>query len=120
LPAAKKLAAWLEEHDFTISYKWWNEEILPKPFRGNNNPKLHVIMKNELISAAGADIFVLFSAPGMRGAYIELGAFLADADTSNKTVYVIGGAQEEHSFESLSHFVFVDSVDELKQELNNG
>ena len=113
----KEFAVWLESQNFEIAFRWWNQGEFNRPYRNSNNPELNASLKASIAHARDADTFILFSEPGMRGAYVELGAFLAD-ESSHKQTYVVGGGDQDHIFEALDGFVFVKSTEELKEILN--
>lgn len=74
-----------------------------------------------LRTAAKADIFILLDDPGLRGAYIELGAFLYDClkNSTSRVAYIVGkdSHAREHVFESPDYVKFCDTVEEVYKDL---
>jgi hypothetical protein len=74
-----------------------------------------------LKAAAKADIFILLDDPGLRGAYVELGAFLSDCMSNpvNRKAYIVGpdAHQREFIFESPEYVNFTDNIDEVYKDL---
>jgi hypothetical protein len=74
-----------------------------------------------LNAAAEADVFILLDEPGLRGAYIELGAFLYQTFKypGDRKVYIVGpdSHEREHLFESPDFVKFVNSIDDVYKDL---
>jgi hypothetical protein len=74
-----------------------------------------------LNAAADADVFILLDEPGLRGAYVELGAFLHAGlkDTKNQKVYIVGpdSQKREHIFESPEFVEFVNDIAAVYKDL---
>lgn len=119
IPEILKLYEWLEAKGFALTFAWAREdEGIEPPFRGSNSNLTKHKMRKELVAASEADIFILLSDPGIRGAYIELGSFLNTTHRKpHKRAFIVGGEEFEHSFEALDSFRFVESIEKLKDEL---
>jgi hypothetical protein len=113
----------LEVSGYEITWRWWEEGAPKKPYRSPESHKHNVgVVKEALGSAATADILIQLSQPGMRGVYVEQGAFLAAwerGDNPNPRMYIVGGADQEHVFESLP-FVSFTTMDELQDTIKAG
>ena len=106
---------------YKITYDW-TESTVKKPYRVPTHRQHNLkAYRGMLEGAAQADIFILFDGPGLRGAYVELGAFLYEAlkDHKNKKVFIVGkdSAKREHIFESPSFVHFVDDINQVYEEL---
>lgn len=101
----------------------WTEAKVSRPYRDTQN-RLHNLQVQErtLRSAAGADIFIFLDDEGLRGAYIELGAFLYDCldNSKGRIAYIVGPASHEREFifESPDYVKFVDTVEEVYKDLS--
>lgn len=100
-----------------ITYDWASENNRAlKPYRlpehRQHNSQAVTKMLN---AAANADVFILLDEVGLRGAYIELGAFLHAAlkDMRNRKVYIVGAdsREREHIFESPEFVEFVNDIE---------
>jgi hypothetical protein len=109
----------------TITYDWAVEDVdIKRPYRHASYRKHNALAIPRMLKAASeADIFILLDEPGLRGAYIELGAFLADAlkKPRSRKVYVVGpdSYEREHIFESPEYVKFADSIEEVYKDLAN-
>lgn len=109
--------------DFTIAYDWPSgDKAIKKPYRDTNNRKINLEAQYKMLeSAAKADIFILLDDPGLRGAYVELGAFLTDCATNSKgrRAYIVGpdAHEREFIFESPEYVHFTDTIDEVYEDL---
>lgn len=74
-----------------------------------------------LKQAAKADIFIMLDDPGLRGAYVELGAFLLDCleNSEGRRAYIVGpnSHEREFIFESPEYVLFADSIEEVYKDL---
>jgi hypothetical protein len=119
----KKIQDKLRSMGHEITYDWAasNDEIR-KPYREESN-RLHNASKipEFLQAAASADVFILLDDPGLRGAYIELGAFMySKLNDINKKVFVVGpdSHERESVFESPEYFYFIDTIEEVYQQIS--
>jgi hypothetical protein len=110
---------------YELSYDWpqIKDEIL-KPYRETQNRKHNLIAQEKMLKdAAGADIFILLDDPGLRGAYVELGAFLTDCldNPVNRRAYIVGPQSHEREFifESPEYVIFADTIEEVYKDLEN-
>lgn len=113
----------LRKMGHTITYDWATEDTgIKKPYREpehrkHNEPSIPKMLK----AAADAEIFILLDEPGLRGAYVEFGAFLYDnqMNTRARKVYIVGpdSYEREFIFESPEYVKFVDTIEEVYADL---
>lgn len=109
----------LVELGYSIAYDWANEDMnIARPYRHRNSRELNSKAITKMLGAAAdADVFVLLDEIGLRGAYIEYGAFLHEAlkHPKKKKVFIVGpkSHQREHIFESPDFVHFVDTVEDV-------
>ncbi|HLG91216.1 MAG TPA: hypothetical protein VI336_03620 [Candidatus Saccharimonadales bacterium] len=119
----KKIQEKLTSMGHSIAYDWAVANVnVKKPYRDPANRKHNeATIPKMLKAAAEADIFILIDEPGLRGAYIELGAFLADVlkRPNHRRVYVVGqnSYEREHVFESPECIKFANSIEEVYKDL---
>lgn len=123
LKEAKELQEKLTQMGHSITYDWANsDDEIARPYR---HPKSRAKNSNAITkmlnAAAGADIFILIDEPGLRGAYIEYGAYLHEAlkNPKNRKIFIVGphSAEREHIFESPDFVYFVDSIEDIYKSL---
>src|SRR5258708_5643778 len=105
-----------------ISFDWTKSSV-KKPYRDTRHRKHNMTAYEGMLEgAAEADVFVLLDGEGLRGAYVELGAFLFEAlkNPKNKKVFIVGAdsAEREHIFESPDFVHFVDSLEDVYKDLD--
>ncbi len=107
----------LQNMGYAIAYDWpLSDPDIKKPYRHPENRKHNLsAQKRMLESAAKADIFILLDDPGLRGAYIELGAFLHDCikKPKGRQAYIVGkySHERESIFESPEYIKFADTIE---------
>jgi hypothetical protein len=97
--------------------------VVRKPYRDPKNRRQNLIVQAKMLkSAAVADVFIFLDDENLRGAYVELGAFLKDCidRTSGRKAYIVGpdSHKREFIFESPEYVFFVDTIDEVYEDLN--
>lgn len=107
---------------YEIAYDWpAGDGIIKKPYRENREANLKA-QSDMLKAAARTDIFILLDDEGLRGAYIELGAFLTDCldNPNGRRAYIVGPAshQRQFVFESPDYVHIVDTVDQVYDDLS--
>ncbi|HEX5448132.1 MAG TPA: hypothetical protein VFW90_02955 [Candidatus Saccharimonadales bacterium] len=111
----------LKSMGFEIAYDWpAGDSQIKKPYRENRQANL-AAQAEMLKTAADADIFILLDDEGLRGAYVELGAFLADClkNSQGRRAFIVGPDSEERQFifESPGYVSFADSIEEVYKAL---
>jgi len=102
-----------------INYDWAIANVnVRKPYRDPVNRRHNASAIPKMLKAAAeADILILLDEPGLRGAYVELGAFLHEAlkNPQSRKVYIVGpnSHEREHIFESPEYVVFAKNIDEV-------
>jgi len=115
----------LQKIGYEVMYDWPSGNTkIAKPYRNSKNRKVNLpAMTKMLRAAADADIFILMDSEGLRGVYIEYGAFLKAALDSpqNRQAYIVGpnSHEREHVFESPPFVHFVDDIEEVYEHLAN-
>lgn len=100
----------------------WTSADVKRPYRDQKNRKHNIeIQRKMLKSAQKADVFIMLDEPGLRGAYVELGAFLTVclANPEGRRAYIVGphSQKREFIFESPEYIHFVDEIDKVYAEL---
>ena len=123
LNEVKKIQEKLSGMGHTITYDWTVANVnVRKPYRelanrGHNESAIPKMIK----AATEADVFILLDEPGLRGAYIELGAFLTDVlkRPHRRRVYIVGpdSLKREHLFESPEYVKFAIGIDDVYKDL---
>ena len=119
----KQIVKKLKSAGHTITYDWASENHrILKPYRHPHYRKSNSSAIPKMLEAAAkADVFVLLDEPGLRGAYVELGAFLHEAlkNPKNRKVYIVGpnSHEREHIFESPEYVLFAKDMDEVYSSL---
>lgn len=119
----KKIQARLAKMGYSITYDWANDDNkVARPYRHpKSRAKNAKAIPKMLKAAADADIFILLDEPGLRGAYIEYGAYLWEAvkHPINKKVFIVGAnsSDREHIFESPEYVFFVDTIEKVYDHL---
>ena len=121
LSEVREIHAELKTMGFTITSDWVDQEI-KKPYRDPRNRVYNTKLQEDMLrSAAKTDIFIMLDEPGLRGAYVELGAFLTDClgDSKNRKAYIVGPMSHEREFifESPDYVVFADDVNSVYEAL---
>ena len=110
---------------YKIGYDWpTGDDQIKKPYRDAKNRIANLKAQEKMLKeAAKADIFIFLDDPGLRGAYVELGAFLSDCldNPADRKAYIVGpnSHEREFVFESPEYVVFVSSIEEVYQSLKN-
>ncbi|MEX2006720.1 MAG: hypothetical protein WD877_00890 [Candidatus Saccharimonadales bacterium] len=118
-----KIQKQLQNMDHEITYDWPAGNIeVKKPYRDSESRKHNLSHMQECLEAAKrADIFILIDDEGLRGAYVEYGAFLADClkRPNGRRAYIVGkdSHQRESIFESPQFVKFVDTIEEVYEDL---
>ncbi|HSW78589.1 MAG TPA: hypothetical protein VLF88_01035 [Candidatus Babeliales bacterium] len=114
----------LKKMGYQLTYDWADEDAsIKKPYRKPENRKYNLKAQAKMLKAAAeADIFIFIDDPGLRGAYIELGAFLHDCleNSKDRKAYIVGpdSHEREFVFESPEYVLFCDNIDEVYQDLS--
>jgi hypothetical protein len=124
LEEVKQIQKKLRSLGHEIAYDWAIADInIKKPYRDSSN-RLHNLAATEkmLKTAAKTDVFILLDEPGLRGAYVELGAFLTDclSNPEGRKAYIVGpdAHEREFIFESPEYVKFADTIEEVYKDLN--
>lgn len=113
----------LLESGHTVTYDWAaNNSAVKKPYREPLNRKWNQNAQETMLRAAAeADIFILLDDEGLRGAYMEFGAFLKDCldRPSGRKAYIVGpnSHQRESIFESPEYVIFTDKIEGVYKDL---
>ncbi|HEX9679153.1 MAG TPA: hypothetical protein VGA08_00845 [Candidatus Saccharimonadales bacterium] len=110
------LADKLEQEKHSVTFKWFDEVITNRIQNKGAHRDYYQFVRKALLSASNAEIFILLSDSGMRGTYVEMGAFLLSQlqnPKSNPKLIIVGGEKHSHIFESVSFTYHVDSVDQV-------
>jgi hypothetical protein len=109
---------------YKIAYDWpsGNSEI-KRPYRAPSHRKQNSSTQAEMLKAAAkADIFIFLDDPGLRGAYVELGAFLTDClqNPKERKAYIVGPESHEREFifESPEYVIFADNIEGVYKDLD--
>lgn len=106
-----------------IAYEW-DPNRVKRPYRASQNRIRNIETQTEMLKAAAeTDIFILLDESGLRGAYVELGAFLTDClnNSVGRIAYIVGkdSHEREFIFESPRYVKFTNSIDEVYKDLTN-
>jgi hypothetical protein len=113
----------LQKMGYELAYDWSAGDVdIKRPYREPNNRAHNLKAQEKMLKAAAkTDIFILLDDPGLRGAYVELGAFLTDClnNSKNRIAYIVGpdSHEREFVFESPEYVRFVDTIEEVYKEL---
>jgi hypothetical protein len=113
----------LKEMGHDVTYDWpANNHKVRKPYREPENRKFNLAAQEEMLRAAAlTDVFIFLDDPGLRGAYIELGAFLYNCleNSGGRRAYIVGpdSHEREFIFESPEYVIFADTIDEVFEDL---
>jgi hypothetical protein len=113
----------LKSNGQVITYDWAiNNAKIKKPYRNAENRRWNLEAQAKMLkAAAGADIFILLDDEGLRGAYMELGAFLKDCldHPEGRRAYIVGpnSHERESVFESPDYVLFADTIEEVYKDL---
>jgi hypothetical protein len=119
----KQIVHKFEKAGWKVSYNWTTGQIvLKKPYREPKNRVYNVQhIKASLRGASNTDVFVLLDDEGLRGVYIEYGAFLNEAlnNPKGRQAYIVGKDSHirEHVFESPEFVKFCDTIEEVYKDL---
>jgi hypothetical protein len=108
---------------YKIAYDWPSGDVdIKKPYRDSVHRKANLAAQAKMLTAAAkADIFIFIDDPGLRGAYVELGAFLTDCldNPKGRRVYIVGpdSRKREFIFESPNYVIFADSIEDVYTDL---
>lgn len=108
-----------------VAYDWpAGDNAIKRPYRDESNRKHNLAAQNKMLEAAAkADIFILLDDPRLRGAYVELGAFMHDClkNPKGRIVYIVGSDSHEREFvfESPKYVKFAETIEEVYQDLKN-
>lgn len=125
LVEVKQIQEKLRSMRYEIAYDWATADVnIRKPYRDSVNRKHNLAAQEQMLQiAAKTDIFILLDEPGLRGAYIELGAFLADCidNSKGRTAYIVGpdAHEREFIFESPEYVILADTIEEVYQDLES-
>lgn len=113
----------MKEMGYEIAYDWpaGNSEV-KRPYRDPDNRKANLATQAKMLKAAAdADIFIFLDDPGLRGAYVELGAFLTDCldNPKGRRAYIVGSNSHEREFifESPEYVIFADTIEGVYKDL---
>ena len=108
---------------YKIAYDWPSgDKAIKKPYRDPAHRKQNLSAQAEMLKAAAkADIFIFLDDPGLRGAYVELGAFLTDClgNSAGRRAYIVGpeSKQREFIFESPEYIYLADTIEQVYADL---
>jgi len=120
----KKIQKKLKSMGHTITYDWASANAdIRRPYREPANRRHNSSAPAKMLRAAAeADVLILLDEPGLRGAYVELGAFLTDTlkRSNGRQVYIVGmdSHEREHIFESAEFVKFANNLDEVYSALS--
>lgn len=113
----------LKKSGHKIAYDWASaNDDIKKPYRHPEHRKANLGAQAIMLKAAAkADVFILLDDEGLRGAYVELGAFLKDCldSPAGRRAYIVGpnSHQREFVFESPDYVFFMDTIQEVYKDL---
>lgn len=113
----------LKKMGYKLTYDWPSgDNEIRKPYREPSNRKNNLPAQAEMLKAASAsDIFIFLDDPGLRGAYMELGAFLRDCldNPKGRRAYIVGpdSHERESIFESPEYVIFCNSIEDVYADL---
>lgn len=115
----------LKRMGYELTYDWpAGDNQIKKPYRDPQNRRHNLAAQAKMLkAAASADIFIFLDDPGLRGAYMELGAFLRDCldRPKGRTAYIVGpdSHQRESVFESPDYVIFMESIENVYKDLSS-
>ncbi len=114
----------LQTMGYELTYDWpaGNDEIR-RPYRDPESRKHNLEAQAKMLKAASeADIFIFLDDPELRGAYMELGAFLRNCLDNHlkRKAYIVGpdSHERESVFESPEYVIFCDTIEEVYKNLS--
>jgi hypothetical protein len=121
LNEVKDIQKELKDLGHEVAYDWTTSGV-KRPYREKANRVHNIEAQAQMLkTAAKADIFIFLDDPGLRGAYVELGAFLTDCleNSTGRKAYIVGpdSHERESVFESPEYVVFAGEIDEVYQDL---
>lgn len=121
LEEVKRIEKELKKRGHRVVSDWSTREVR-KPYRDPSNRKFNIESQAEMLKqAAKTDVFILLDDPGLRGAYVELGAFLFDClkNPDGRKAYIVGpdSHEREFIFESPEYVYFSDSIEQVYEDL---
>jgi hypothetical protein len=123
LDEVKQIQDKLRAMGHEIAYDWAVADVnVQRPYRDPENRQHNKAAAEKMLkTAAITDIFILLDEPGLRGAYVELGAFLHDClkNSKGRKAYVIGpdSHEREFVFESPEYVKFAKDIEEVYKDL---
>jgi hypothetical protein len=96
----------------------WTAADIKKPYRHPNHRKHNLSAQTKMLErAAEADIFIMLDEAGLRGAYVEFGAFLSSClkKLDGRKAFIVGPDSHERQFifESPDFVHYVDRIEEV-------
>ena len=121
LKEVREIQNHLRETGYDVTSDWTDASIA-RPYRDTKNRLRNLTAQERMLrSAADVDIFILIDDEGLRGAYVELGAFLYDClgSSRGRQAYIVGkdSHKREHIFESPDYVKYCDTIDDVYQDL---
>ncbi len=118
---AKDIIHKFKKANYRVTFDWTDAEV-KRPYRQSKNRKFNTeFHKKSLLGAATTDIFILLDDEGLRGAYVELGAFLYSClqKKDGRRAFIVGpdSHAREHVFESPEFVKFCDTIEEVYKDL---
>lgn len=111
----------LTSDGYEVAYDWTKSDV-KIPYRPDEHRQHNLKVQEAMLrGAAAADVFVLLDDEGLRGAYIELGAFLLSCldRPEGRQAFVVGPESHKRQsiFESPSLVHFVDDIEDVYKSL---
>ena len=120
-----KIQKILQTMGFSVAFDWPAGNVdIKKPYRDPKNRKHNLAAQEKMLKAAAkADIFIMLDDEGLRGAYVELGAFLHDClnNSNGRAAYIVGehSYEREFIFESPKYVIFAKNIKEVYEDIVN-